>query len=110
MNWPEQESSHPGNAVESIRSGDAILGIEFGSTRIKACLIAPDTTPLASGSHAWENQLKDGVWTYDIQDVWQGLASCYAALAEDLAARYSLELRTVAAMGFSGMMHGYVAL
>jgi len=98
------------NAVELIRSGGAVLGIEFGSTRIKSSLIAPDTTPLASGSYVWENQFKEGVWTYDIKDVWKGLAACYASLAEDVRARYSLELTTVAAMGFSGMMHGYVAL
>jgi sugar (pentulose or hexulose) kinase len=98
------------NAVDLIRSGGAVLGIEFGSTRIKASLIAPDTTPLASGSHAWENQLKDGVWTYDMQDVWQGLAACYASLAQEVRARYCIELKTVAAVGFSGMMHGYVAL
>ena len=99
-----------GSAAELIRSGGAILGIEFGSTRIKASLIAPDTTPLASGSHAWENQLKDGVWTYDMEDVWKGLAASYASLVQDVGARYALELKTVAAMGFSGMMHGYVAL
>ena len=98
------------NAVELIRSGGTSLGIEFGSTRIKASLIAPDTTPLASGSHAWENQFKDGVWTYDMEDVWQGLASSYASLVEDVRAKYDLELGTVASMGFSGMMHGYVAL
>ncbi len=97
-------------AAELIRSGDAILGIEFGSTRIKASLIAPDTTPLASGSHIWENQLKDGVWTYDMEDVWKGLAHCYASLVQDVRARYSVELKTAAALGFSGMMHGYVAL
>jgi sugar (pentulose or hexulose) kinase len=99
-----------GSASELIRSGGAILGIEFGSTRIKASLIAPDTTPLASGSHAWENQLKAGVWTYDMEDVWKGLAACYASLVGDVRARYSLELKTFAAMGVSGMMHGYVAL
>jgi len=98
------------SAAELIRSGGAILGIEFGSTRIKAALIAPDTTPLASGAHAWENQLKDGVWTYDIADVWKGVADCYASLVKDVRARYSVELTSVAAMGFSGMMHGYVAL
>jgi sugar (pentulose or hexulose) kinase len=96
--------------AELIRSGGAFLGIEFGSTRIKASLIAPDTTPLASGSHAWENQLKDGIWTYDMEDVWEGVADCYASLVEDVRARYSVELTTVAAMGFSAMMHGYVAL
>jgi sugar (pentulose or hexulose) kinase len=99
-----------GSAAELIRSGGAILGIEFGSTRIKASLVAPDTTPLASGSHAWENQLKDGVWTYDMEDVWTGLADCFASLVRDVRTRYSLELTTVAAMGFSAMMHGYVAL
>jgi sugar (pentulose or hexulose) kinase len=96
--------------AELIRSGGAFLGIEFGSTRIKASLIAPDSAPLASGSHAWENQLKDGIWTYDMEDVWKGLADCHASLVEDVRTRYSVELRTVAAMGFSAMMHGYVAL
>jgi len=96
--------------AELIRSGAAVLGIELGSTRIKASLIAPDTTPLASGSHTWENQQKDGVWTYDIDDVWRGLSACYASLAADVRARYSVELTTVAAIGISGMMHGYVAL
>jgi len=99
-----------GNTVELIQSGDAALGIELGSTRIKACLIAPDTTPLASGSHTWENQLIDGIWTYAMEDVWQGLAHCYASLVKDVRTRYSLELQTVAALGISGMMHGYVAL
>jgi sugar (pentulose or hexulose) kinase len=95
---------------ELIRSGGAVLGIEFGSTRIKASLIAPDTTPLASGSHAWENQLEDGVWTYAMDEVWRGLAACYASLVKDVNARYSVELTRVAALGISGMMHGYVAL
>jgi sugar (pentulose or hexulose) kinase len=93
-----------------IEAGRAILGIELGSTRIKASLIAPDTTPLASGSYAWENQFKDGVWTYDIEDVWKGLAACYASLVDDVRGQHSRELTTVAAMGVSGMMHGYVAL
>ena len=98
-----------GSAAELIRSGGAILGIELGSTRIKASVIAPDTTPLASGLQAWENQLKNGVWTYDMEDVWKGVAACYASLVSDVRARYSVELTTVAAMGLSGMMHGYVA-
>lgn len=93
-----------------IESGSAILGIEFGSTRIKAALIAADTTPLAAGSHAWENQLEGGVWTYAIDDVWRGLAACYASLVEDVRTRYGVELTRVAALGFSGMMHGYLAL
>ncbi len=103
-------NQNQGNLAELIESGKGFLGIEFGSTRIKASLIAPDTTPLASGSHVWENQLKDGVWTYDMDEVWKGLATCYASLVKDVRDRYSVELKTVVAMGFSGMMHGYVAL
>ena len=74
-----------GRTADLIESGAAVLGIEFGSTRIKAALIAPDTTPLASGSYAWENQLRDGVWTYDMADVWKGLAACYASLVRGRA-------------------------
>jgi sugar (pentulose or hexulose) kinase len=103
-------SQDQAKAVELVRSGAAVLGIELGSTRIKASLIAPDTTPLAAGSHTWESRLDDGIWTYDMEAVWLGLATCYSSLAEDVRARYSLELTSVAAMGFSGMMHGYVAL
>jgi sugar (pentulose or hexulose) kinase len=97
-------------AAELIRDGRAIVGIELGSTRIKASLIAPDTTPIASGSHRWENRLEDGVWTYALDDVWAGLAASYRALVDDVARRYGVELRDLAAMGFSGMMHGYLAL
>ena len=96
--------------MDLITSGGAILGIELGSTRIKAALLSPDATPLAAGSHAWENQLRDGVWTYDLADVWSGLAACYASLVEDVRAQYGVDLRSVAALGISGMMHGYVAL
>jgi sugar (pentulose or hexulose) kinase len=103
-------TGHRPSAAELIRAGGAVLGMELGSTRIKASLIAPDATPLAAGSHTWENQLKEGFWTYDVADVWRGVAACYASLAEDVRARYSLELESFAAMGFSGMMHGYVAL
>jgi sugar (pentulose or hexulose) kinase len=101
---------HGGSAADTIRSGQAILGIEFGSTRIKAALIAPDATPLAAGSHAWESRLEGGVWTYAMDDVWSGLASCFASLADDVRTRYSLDLEAVAALGVSGMMHGYLAL
>jgi sugar (pentulose or hexulose) kinase len=93
-------NQNQGNAKELIQSGGAVLGIEFGSTRIKAALIAPDTTPLASGSYAWENRLEDGIWTYRMADVWEGLATCYSTLMEDVRARYSVELGAVRAMGF----------
>ncbi len=86
----------------------AVLGIEFGSTRIKAVLIGQDHRPLASGSHAWENRLEDGVWVYSLEDVHKGLRACYRSLAEDVRARYGRDLRRVAAIGISGMMHGYL--
>lgn len=97
-------------AAECIRTNQAVLGVEFGSTRIKASLISPDGAQLASGAHAWESQLQGGVWTYELGEIWRGLAACYASLVNDVAARYSVRLRSVAALGFSGMMHGYVAL
>lgn len=104
MSWDEKR------AAELIRGNGAIVGIEFGSTRIKSALVAPDTTRLATGSHAWENQLKDGLWTYDMSDVFAGLAACYAGLSADVAERFGVPLRSLAALGVSGMMHGYIAL
>ena len=102
-----EELSSP---AEVIRSGGATVGIEFGSTRIKAALVAADGTPLAAGAYEWENQLRDGVWTYDLAEVWEGLAGSYRALVEDVRARHGVGLTTFAALGISGMMHGYVAL
>lgn len=84
------------------------LGIELGSTRIKAVLIGPDHAPIASGSHAWQNRLEDGVWVYHLDDVLTGLRSCYASLRTDFEAKYAQPLRRVAAIGVSGMMHGYL--
>lgn len=65
-------------------TGKTALGIEFGSTRIKAVLIGPEHTPLAQGDYTWENQLHNGIWTYPLEQVWQGLQSAYAALAADV--------------------------
>ena len=110
MSHAGSSDEHHGAAAKLIRDGRAILGIELGSTRIKASLIASDTTPLASGSYGWENRLEDGVWTYALEDVWAGLAGSYRALVEDVARRYDVELRDLAALGFSGMMHGYLPL
>ncbi len=92
----------------AIKTGKTALGIEFGSTRIKAVLIGADHTPLASGDHAWENQLEDGLWTYALDAVWAGLQDAYRALSEDVAKKYDVTLTTVGALGFSGMMHGYM--
>jgi sugar (pentulose or hexulose) kinase len=100
----------PNGAARLIEAGEAILGIELGSTRIKAALIAPDGTPLASGAHGWENRFRDGVWTYDLADILDGLAACYADLVRDVRARHGVGLTQLAALGVSGMMHGYVAL
>ncbi len=98
------------NPVTVIDNGEAVLGIELGSTRIKATLIAPDATPLGSGSYQWENLLVDGIWTYDMDSVWEGLAACYADLAANVDREYGVPLRRIAAIGISAMMHGYIAL
>jgi sugar (pentulose or hexulose) kinase len=94
---------------QAIESGKTALGIELGSTRIKAVLIAEDHTPIASGSHEWENQYENGVWTYSLEDVWSGLQDCYRSLSKDVSEKYGITLKTVGAMGFSAMMHGYMA-
>ncbi len=93
-----------------IAAGEAALGIELGSTRIKMVLIGQDGATLASGTHAWENQYKDGVWTYGLQDVWDGLRDCYGQLAEDVRRQYGAELKHLSAIGISAMMHGYLPL
>lgn len=96
--------------TDFIKSGKAILGVEFGSTRIKAVLVDDTNAPIASGSHDWENRLENGIWTYSEEDIMTGLQSCYASLAADVKDRYGVEITSLAAMGFSGMMHGYIAL
>ena len=94
---------------KTIQEGKAVLGIEFGSTRIKAVLIDGNNKPIAQGNHEWENQLVDGLWTYSIDAVWQGLQDCYAHLRDDVKARYGVEIENLAAIGISAMMHGYMA-
>lgn len=97
------------DALQTIKEGKAILGIEFGSTRIKAVLIDADNKPIAQGSHEWENQLVDGLWTYSIADILAGMQDCYADLSKDVKAQYGVELTRLAAIGISAMMHGYMA-
>ena len=94
--------------VSAIQGGQAHLGIELGSTRIKGVLIGPDHAPIASGAYSWENQYENGLWTYHLNEVWAGLQACYAALAADVKKKYGVPLTTVGAMGFSGMMHGFL--
>ena len=96
-------------AKETIVAGKAVLGIEFGSTRIKAVLIDTQNKPIAQGSHEWENQLVDGLWTYSVEAVWAGLQDCYADLRADVAKQYGVEIENLAAIGISAMMHGYMA-
>jgi sugar (pentulose or hexulose) kinase len=97
-------------AATVIAEGRAVLGIELGSTRIKACLVGDNPNDvLAVGSHEWQNELVDGVWTYRLDDVWAGLQSAYAGLIADARARHGAELTSVAAIGISAMMHGYLA-
>jgi len=93
---------------EVIESGKAVLGIEFGSTRIKAVLIGDDNTPVASGAHDWENRLDNGIWTYTLDDIWTGLQDSYTKMAEDVKAQYGVEITKLAGIGFSAMMHGYM--
>lgn len=96
-------------AKSVIESGRAILGIELGSTRIKAVLIDEDNKPIAQGSHEWENQLVDGLWTYSIDAIWSGLQDCYADLRANVQKDYGVEISSLAAIGVSAMMHGYMA-
>ncbi|MBR4590487.1 MAG: FGGY-family carbohydrate kinase, partial [Bacteroidaceae bacterium] len=97
------------DAKQTIEAGKAILGIEFGSTRIKAVLIDQDNKPIAQGSHTWENQLVDGLWTYSIDAIWNGLQDCYTDLRKNVKDQYNTEIKTLAAIGISAMMHGYMA-
>jgi sugar (pentulose or hexulose) kinase len=94
---------------KAIESGKTALGIEFGSTRIKAVLIGEDHTPLASGSHDWENRYENGVWTYSLEDVWTGLQDSYRKLSDEVFKHYDTPLQNMGAIGFSAMMHGYMA-
>jgi sugar (pentulose or hexulose) kinase len=94
---------------KAIESGKTALGIEFGSTRIKAVLIGTDHSPIASGSYEWENRYENGVWTYHLEDVWTGLQESFRQLRSEVQAKYNVPLKTVGAIGFSAMMHGYLA-
>lgn len=96
------------DARRTIESGKAVLGIEFGSTRIKAVLVDEDHVPIAQGSHEWENQLVDGLWTYSNETIWFGLQDCYADLRNDVRKRYDAEIEHLASIGISAMMHGYM--
>ncbi len=94
---------------QAIASGKTALGVEFGSTRIKAVLIGEDHAPIASGSFDWENRYENDIWTYHLEDVWTGLRESYRRLSNEVFEKYGVRLQTIGAIGFSGMMHGYLA-
>ena len=89
--------------MEQIAAGRAVLGLELGSTRIKAVLIGDDYTPLASGDYQWENRLENGIWTYSLDDVWKGVQGAYAALKADVKSRYGLTLTRLGGIGISAI-------
>ncbi len=95
--------------TQQIQAGRTAIGIEFGSTRIKAVLIGEDHKPAASGTHDWTNRLENGIWTYSNEDIINGLQSCFASLMEDVNSKYGVELTTAGSIGISAMMHGYLA-
>ena len=97
------------NVKDTILAGKAVLGIELGSTRIKAVLTDENNVPVASGAHDWENRLENGIWTYSLEDVWTGLQDCYKSLTRDVESRYGVTIKKLGAIGFSAMMHGYLA-
>ena len=99
--WNEQTKTQ-------IENGEVYLGIELGSTRIKAVLLNEEVEVLSQGSHTWENQLKNGIWTYDLESAWAGLQACYADLAKNIKNKYGVCLRKIRVIGISGMMHGYL--
>lgn len=98
-----------GDAKMTIINGNAVLGIELGSTRIKAVLVDENNTPIASGSYEWENQLVNNIWTYDEADIWKGVSASYSQMSRDVKEKYGVTITTLRAIGFSGMMHGYMA-
>lgn len=93
----------------AVESGKTFLGIEFGSTRIKAVLVDESHAPIAMGTHDWENRLVNNIWTYSLEDIWEGLQGCYRSLASDVKEKYGTVVTTLGGLGFSGMMHGYMA-
>jgi len=95
-------------ARDTIKNGKAALGIEFGSTRIKAVLIDENNMPIASGGYGWENEQIDGIWTYSLDNVWKGIQAAYADMAGDAKQKYGVDIEMLAAFGLSGMMHGYM--
>lgn len=98
-----------GKMKDAIINGRTALGIEFGSTRIKAVLVDDKNNLIGIGGHSWENKYENGVWTYSLDDIWGGLKDCYSSLAKDVKEKHGVDIETVGSIGFSAMMHGYMA-
>ena len=96
------------SAKNNILNGNTVLGIELGSTRIKGVLLDRNHKMLAQGGFSWENRLENGIWTYHLDEVWQGLQSCFAELKANVKKDYDVELENIGAIGISAMMHGYL--
>ena len=96
------------DAKRAIEEGRAVLGIEFGSTRIKGVLIDETHQPIAMGTYDWENRLENGIWTYSMEDIHKGLQGTYASLLKDVQDKYGIPIKKLGAIGFSAMMHGYL--
>ena len=107
IRWRRNEMDQEAKRI--IEAGNGILGIEFGSTRIKAVVSDAKGNVLAQGGHGWENRYENGVWTYTEQDIRGGLQACYADLRANVKAEYGIEITKFAAIGISAMMHGYLA-
>ena len=92
-----------------IARGQTSIGIELGSSRIKTVMIGPDNSPIASGSHDWENTQVEGIWSYSIEDIWRGVQASYKSLVDEVKEKYGVAITSTKSLGFSGMMHGYLA-
>ncbi len=97
------------DARSAVEGGKTVLAVELGSTRIKAVLVDENDAPIASGGYEWQNRYENGIWTYSLQDVWTGLQASYRQLCSEVLAKYGAPLKTLGAIGFSAMMHGYMA-
>lgn len=95
--------------MQAIKAGNIALGVEFGSTTVKAVLTTEDFKTIASGSYEWDNNFQDGLWTYAVADIWLGLQTAYANLQKQIHDNYSVAITSIKTMGFSAMMHGYLA-
>lgn len=95
--------------AKEIQAGKTALGVELGSTQIKSVLVTEDFNPVASGSFLWENSLKDGVWTYSLDEIWDGIKQSYQQMAAEVSTKYHIQLEKIGSIGVSAMMHGYLA-